>query len=121
MLDREPKDAPYAVGTRLRYYGDSECYAIRRQLVDGKVQEIRLPIIVPGMEVTISRVTKGHRGTLRHVCDSDGPMYDDQGEPVLDETEDSHSVFDSPGGGRLIRWDSCDIDKWEVIRGAVRS
>lgn len=114
-MDREPKDAPFPVGTRLRYVGTRESYSINRRIVDGKVVEERLPIIHPGYEVTIARVTKGHRGTLRQLSDYDGPMYfEDSGESILDVTEDSCSVYDSPGGGRLIRWDG-DWQDWKVI------
>ncbi len=46
------------------------------------------------LEVTITEVRPGRRGTLRHCRDENGPMYwDDTGEPILDETDDGYSVY----------------------------
>lgn len=90
-MDRLPKNPPFAIGTRLRYVGTHESYTFH---IDAKTQErTKVALCVPGMIVTVDKVVPGRRGTLRHLTDFDGPMYDDCGEPVLDNTQDGYSVY----------------------------
>jgi hypothetical protein len=118
-MDRTPKPAPFTVGTKLRYVGTHESYTVD---IDPKTRAKReVPLQVPGMIVTIAEVRPGRRGTLRHLSDEDGPMYYDSGEPILDETADSYSVYfveawqSGRKQGRCIHPDTESLAEWEVI------
>jgi hypothetical protein len=118
-MDRPPKPAPFKVGTRLRYRGTTESYTYD---IDAKTGERKMvPLLVPGMEVVISEAKPGYQGTLRHLRDSDGPLYyEDTGEPILDTTRDGYSVYHVhawQGGvqqGRVI--DRTNAQEWERIK-----
>lgn len=115
----KPKPPPFKVGTRLRYRGERRAYvgAVPNPRDIGKHPEDWQMCIGPGLEVTIIRVEVGHQGTGRHLRDEDGPMYDDEGEPYLDETRDGYSVYEVPThnrmGGRCI--DHKSKRDWEVL------
>lgn len=116
-MDRKPKPAPFPIGTRLRYIGKHESYTY--DIRDGEKKTI--PLCVPGMEVTIDSIMAGHRGTLRHLRDEDGPMYyEDTGEPVLDKTQDDLSVYhveayqNGRKQGRCIHCEN--VSEWEIVK-----
>jgi hypothetical protein len=119
-MDREPKAAPFAVGTELRYVGTHQSWTYD---IDPKTREKKtVPLCLPGLEVTIAEVRPGRRGTLRHCRDEQGPMYwDDTGEPILDETDDGYSVYyveawqNGRKQGRCIHPDRESTREWEVI------
>jgi hypothetical protein len=46
-----------------------------------------------GLEVVIDEVRLGRRGTGRQLIDEDGPMFHDDGDPMIDETKDGYSVY----------------------------
>jgi len=110
-MDRAPKAAPFPVGARVRYLGESRTWV--------EVGGAKIPLIEPDIEVTICGVRPGRRGTLRHCRDYDGFMYyEDSGEPILDETDDGYSIYYTDQDadhkyGRIIRVD--DVDKWTVV------
>lgn len=120
-MDRPPKPAPFAVGTRLRYVGTHESYTYD---INPKTREKReVPLQVPGMVVTVAEVRPGRRGTLRPCRDENGPMYyEDTGEPILDDTDDGYSVYfvdawqNGRKQGRCIHPDRESILEWEVVR-----
>jgi hypothetical protein len=72
------------------------------------------------MVVLIDKVHEGHRGTLVHLVDHDGPLYYDDDQPILDTTVDGWSVYHVQawqGGiqqGRVIDHES--KHEWEVIQ-----
>ena len=107
-MDRMPLPAPFPMGSRVRYIGTRESYTVKN---GEKVWCIR-----KGMEVEISSVWPGRRGTLRKMRDADGPVvWEDTGEPILDETRDGTSSYTNPSGMR------CSITRgaageWEVVR-----
>lgn len=109
-MDRLPKPAPFPIGARVRYKGE------RRSWTEEKGQKI--PIVEPGLVVTIAEVSPGYRGTLRQLRDESGPMtWEDTGEPILDTTSDGGSVY-LTGGTRPMR---CRIDHesahdWERVK-----
>ena len=91
-MDRKPKPAPFKVGTKLRYVGETRSWTYDIDPVTKAKKEV--PIQVPGMLVTVAEVRPGRQGTLRHMRDEDGPMYyEDTGEPILDDTDDGYSVY----------------------------
>ena len=99
-MDRAPKKPPFPVGTRLRYTGAS---TLSTETRSGKT----VILMAPGIEQVIDQVHPGFRGTLRQIRDEDGPLYDDTGEPILDETQDGYSVYhvtvDGQRWGRVAR------------------
>jgi hypothetical protein len=111
-MDRAPLPAPFPIGTRLRYVGAHHSWTIDST-------GARVPICEPGLEVTIDRIMKGRRGTLRPIPEGDGsgPMLDEEGEPVLDRTSDDCSVYryrvDDVPFGRLVRAEHAH--EWEVL------
>ncbi len=113
-MDRKPKPAPFPVGARLRCVDEKHNTFVVDNLTGSKAL-----IYGPGLEVVIEEVKYGRQGTLRHLCDEDGPMYyDDTGEPILDHTEDWCSVYyvlgnDGQKHGRLIRPEN--KGNWQVI------
>lgn len=119
-MDRMPKRAPFKPGTRVRYLGTTESYTYD---INPETRERKLvPLLVPGLEVIIDHVKTGRQGTLRHLSDSDGPMYyEDSGEPILDTTTDSYSVYkveavqNGVQQGRII-WPDTKKD-WQVVTG----
>ena len=120
-MDRQPIAAPFAVGTKVRYCGTTRSFTYD---INPKTRERKeVPLCVPGMEVVISEVRPGRRGTLRPLSDENGPMIDEEtGEPMLDETVDAYSVYFVEawqGGkkqGRVIWPDSAH--QWEVVSGS---
>lgn len=87
-MDRQPKKPPFPVGARLRYVGQHQGW------FHNKAGE-RVPSCVPGLEVVIVRTTAGRRGTLAPLYEDGEPMvWDDTGEPILDETKDGYSVYE---------------------------
>lgn len=98
----KPKSAPFMVGTRLRYLGQSQIW----EVVDGK----RIPLMEPGMLVTIVDIHEGHQGTGRVVY-----VDDIDGEPVYDTTRDAISVCQNQyGRQRLIRRE--EAHEWKIIK-----
>lgn len=104
-MDRAPKQAPFPVGTRLRYLGTMRVWADA---------EMRQPLRWPGMEVTVTETRPGRRGTLRQFYDEDGPMEDDNGDPIRDTTRDGYSVWVQANGHGLIIWPDA-AHEWEVV------
>jgi hypothetical protein len=122
LMDRAPKPAPFAVGTRLKYVGKHESYTYD---INPKTREKReVPLQVPGMIVTVNEVRPGRRGTLRHCREHDGSLmyWDDTGEPILDETDDGYSVYfveawqNGSKQGRCIHADAESVAEWEVVK-----
>jgi hypothetical protein len=107
-MDRAPKPAPFPVGTQLRYVGTHRVHSIT---ASGEL----VPLMEPGLVVTVAEVKPGRRGTLRALRDEDGPMYyEDTGDPILDETRDGYSVYrNAVGSGRIIWPDA--VAEWEVV------
>jgi hypothetical protein len=118
-MDRVPKPAPFKVGTRLRYKGETESYTYD---IDPKTGEKKVvPLLVPGIEVVIAEVRNGYRGTLRHMRDQGELMYyEDTGEPILDTTHNGYSVYyveawqNGKQQGRII--DHENAREWELIK-----
>lgn len=108
-MDRAPKPAPFPVGTRLRYVGSHHSYYLEGAK--------KIPIVEPGMIVEIAVASPGRRGSLRQLRDENGPMYyEDDDEPILDETRDGYSVYHAGGNknmGRIIRADTAH--EWELV------
>lgn len=115
MMDREPKPAPFQVGTHLRCVDDKHTTFVLDNLTGSKAM-----IYGPGLEVVVEEVKYGRQGTLRHLTDEDGPMYyEDSGEPILDRTSDWCSVYyvigqDGQRHGRLIH--RKDKKNWTVVK-----
>lgn len=108
-MDRAPKKPPFPVGTRLRYTGE------RRVWYEENGQTV--PLVEPGLVVTICDVDAGRRGSLRQLHDEDGPMWDEMGDPVLDQTQDGYSVYSVRAtGGRPRRQIARTEGEWEVVR-----
>lgn len=105
MRQRDPLPPPFPVGARVQYLGPT-----------------RSTYLQPGDVKVIVRVHAGRRGTGQQLRDDDGPMiYEDTGEPILDETRDGRSVWtytDERGReqGRLI-WPA-DAHTWRAVEGA---
>lgn len=116
-MDRKPKRAPFAAGTRLRCLGNRK--GSRVTVLDNLTGSEAL-IYGEGLEVTICAVRFGRQGTLRHLREEDGSlMYDDLGDPVLDRTHDWCSVYEVIGTngqrhGRLIYPEN--RKEWERIK-----
>lgn len=111
MNRRAPRIAPFIVGTRLRYIGTR----VIHECTGGGPDTL---ILGPGLEVVIDRVNAGRRGTGKQLEDQDGPMFCDDGDPLLDETKDGYSVYsivDSSGRkhGRCIY--ATSANEWAVI------
>lgn len=77
-MDREPRPAPFPVGTRLRYIGDLKL---------NRSEDPASMTFGAGVEGTVSEVRPGRRGTLRDISD---PEVDS--EPIIDTTRDGYSV-----------------------------
>lgn len=123
---RDPLPPPFPVGTRLRCVdqqrGASYAGAVRTPRDISKHPEDWALVYGFGLEVTIDKVVAGTRGTGRQLRDEDGLMfYEDDGEPILDETRDGYSVYHVVAGdnapannsGRAIRAENAD--KWLVL------
>jgi YD repeat-containing protein len=116
-MDREPKKPPFAVGTRLKYIGPERGGSI----VCRETGE-HVPYIAVGFEAVIEEVFAGKRGTLVHLRDEEGLMYDSDGEPIRHTTRDGYSVYNvrnSKGkkvGGRCI--DPDDTGNWQVMKSS---
>jgi len=120
---RDPLPPPFSVGTQLRCIEGHEIYVPRveraRESADHPEDWAR--VSGRGVEVTIDEVRPGHRGTGRQLRDEDGPMYHDEGEPMLDETRDGYSVYHVVRGegraakqsGRCIHPDGAR--RWQVL------
>lgn len=104
-LTRRPEAPPFSPGTRLKYVGTR-----RLSSTDGVV------LLEPGMIVLVDTTWPGRRGTGRKLFDEDGPIvFEDTGEPILDETKDGYSVWiNALGQGRIIRRE--DRSEWEVVK-----
>jgi hypothetical protein len=87
---RAPLPPPFPVGTRLGCVEGHDAYAPcvdrPRDITSNPEDWVR--ISGRGIEVEIDRVELGHRGTGRRLRDEDGPMYHDDGEPMVDETHE---------------------------------
>lgn len=106
-----PKPPPFPVGTRLRYIGT-------RRIGVGSSPDTCTWVLFPGAVGTITKVNPGRRGTGRPCYDADGPMvWEDTGEPILDDTRDGYSVWvgdtdpRTEHSGRCI--DPDGLDEWE--------
>lgn len=114
-----PAPPPYPVGTRVRYVGERRLWRARvphPRPLDSHPED--WCEFGPGFETTIVDVVPGHRGTGAHLRDDDGPMYDDDGEPILDETSHGRSVYEVDTGiGKVLRL--CILHEsaheWEVV------
>lgn len=125
---RDPLPPPFPAGTRLRCVEGHEVYV---PCVD-RAREIRehpedwTRVSGRGLEVTICEVRPGHRGTGRPLRDEDGPMYHDDGEPMLDETRDGYSVYRAvPGAERIAQMSGRIIwpdvaHRWQVLPAPLR-
>lgn len=120
---RDPLPPPFPVGTRLRCIEGYDAYAahVERPRDIEAHPEDWARVSGRGIEVTIERVEPGRRGTGRRLRDEDGPMSDDDGEPMLDETKDGYSVYCVVRGtgnaakmsGRCI--DPGSAHRWQVM------
>jgi hypothetical protein len=113
-----PLPPPFPVGARVRYLGTRHVRVALRPSAKLEDADAWIDIIAPGIEVVIEAVHDGRRGTGRHLRDEDGPMYDDEGTPYLDETRHGYSVYrGGPAGnrshGRCI--DASKASDWERI------
>ena len=104
-MDRIPQPAPFAIGARVRYTGDLRLY---HQPTD------TTPFFAAGSIGSVVRVSAGRRGTLRHLRDEDGYMYDDGGEPIRDTTRDGYSVVDFGNGWTR----AVDVSQLDVYKAA---
>ena len=103
----DPLPPPFPVGTKLLQVGPRLAYTER----DGE----RVWLNRPGLEVVVSKVRLGHRGTGRHLEDEDGPMYyEDTGEPIVDQTQDGSSIYLNPVGMRAAIHPDV-AGEWEVV------
>lgn len=111
---RDPKPAPFPVGTRLRYIGGREVW-----VSDPGTGQPVVALVRPGLEVVVDGTMNGWRGTGRILRGEGGMLLDDYtGDPILDETEDAVSIYHvvDPSGkhhGRLIRDEG--KQEWEVV------
>lgn len=121
---RDPEPPPFAVGTKLVCVADrGDCHApaVRVPRDSERHPEDWVRIGGKGLEVVIDEVKLGHRGTGHQLRDHDGPMFYDEGDPIIDQTRDGYSVYHvtiNNGGkveraGRLIDHDS--RKDWKVI------
>jgi hypothetical protein len=123
MTQPAPLPPPFPVGTRLRCIEGHEAYVARvdrpRDLKDHPEDWTRSS--GRGLEVTIDRVELGYCGTGRQLRDQDGPMYHDDGEPMVDTTRDGYSVYYVvPGEGRIAKQSGrCiypdSVHRWQVL------
>ncbi len=104
---KQPKPPPFAVGARVRYVGSRRISSSKRGAPDGEL----VPVLYPGLEVVIDKVNPGRQGTgaiLVHASQTD------DGEHLIDETTNGHSVWtNAVGQGRIIWPDA--VDEWELI------
>jgi hypothetical protein len=112
---QSPKPPPFPIGARVRYIGT------RRIGVGDNPQSVTW-VLFPGATGSIVRTNPGRRGTGRPLFDEDGPMYwEDDGEPILDDTKDGYSVWVSDhdprtqNSGRCIDPDPLTLEEWELI------
>jgi len=120
---RDPLPPPFLVGTRLRCLEGHDAYApsVERPRDIQTHPEDWVRISGRGIEVTIDCVDPGWRGSGRQLRDEDGPILDEDGEPMLDETRDGYSVYHVVRGtghaakmsGRCI--DRSSAHKWQVL------
>ncbi len=120
---RDPLPPPFPVGTRLRCVEGHDAYVPRveraREIAEHPEDWQR--ISGRGLEVVIDSVRPGYRGTGRQLRDGDGPMFHDDGEPMLDATRDGYSVYHAVHGegrlakqsGRCIYPDS--VRRWQIL------
>jgi hypothetical protein len=82
---RDPLPPPFPVGTHLRCVEGHDAYvpSVERPRDIKAHPEDWARLSGRGIEVTISRVEPGRRGTGRHLRDEDGPMHHDDGEPMI--------------------------------------
>lgn len=128
-LTRDPLPPPFPVGTHLRCIEGHNAYvaSVDRPRDIKTHPEDWARISGSGIEVTIDRVESGRRGTGRQLRDEDGPMYYDDGDPILDETQDGYSVYHVVPGtgpaakmsGRCIRPSSAPM--WQVLSPSGKS
>lgn len=97
---RDPLPPPFPVGARLRYCGTRRSYHDPAMTV---------PIVAPGIEVTIIDTRDGWRGSGR-IIDHD----DETGESYRDSTIDGGSVYVTQRGmrcqiaaGAASEWTAC--------------
>ena len=83
MNSAKMKPAAYQVGDRLRYKGKRRQWAV----IDGK----EIPVIAPGMIVTILVAHKPEKG-LGLI------KYDEDGEPLIDRDRDGYNVYKNEQG-----------------------
>jgi hypothetical protein len=120
---RDPRSPPFLVGTHLRCIDGHDAYVPRvKRPRDIKTHpEDWARISGRGIEVTIDRVELGRRGTGHQLRDEDGPMFHEDGEPMLDETKDGYSVYHVVRGtghtakmsGRCI--DPSSAHRWQIL------
>lgn len=124
VCTRAPKPPPFPVGTRLRCVrnrGSSWTAAVDNPRDMSEHPEDWVQVSGFGLEVEIAEVKPGRRGTGEQLRDSDGPMfYEDDGQPILDETDDGRSIYYVSAGergkraGRLIPHKY--RNEWEIIK-----
>jgi len=118
-MDRQPKAPPFPVGAKL-----VDCGPHNIGQYVGLVGPKQRTVMIrePGLIVVVASVRAGRQGTLRHLRDEDGPMFDDRGDKVLDWTRDGYSVVVPDGlsaddakevHGRCVFAD--DAHEWELI------
>ncbi len=118
---RVPLPPPFPVGTRLRCVDgyDAHVASVERPRDLRAHPEDWVRVSGRGLEVTIASLKPGSRGTGRQLRDADGPMYHEDGEPMLDETRDGYSIYHVARGdghhpsGRCI--DPSSAHKWEML------
>ena len=109
-----PAPPPFPVGARVVYAGNW-------QIGVGMPPNVKL-VLYPGAVGTIVRTHPGRRGTGVQCYDEDGPMvWEDTGEPILDDTRDGYSVWvcdDDPRSehnGRIISPDRESLSEWRLL------
>jgi hypothetical protein len=102
-MDKTPTPAPFPIGARVLYTGTLRLF---HQPTD------RTPFFECGCVGRVVRNSAGRQGTLRHLRDEDGPMYDDAGEPIVDTTRHGYSVVDFGNGWtRAVRADDFEYEQ----------
>lgn len=95
-MDRLPNPAPFPVGTRVRYIGKARWYADA---------EMTKPLLVPGMEFTITEGRPGRQGTGRLI-----EVDEWTGEEIRDTTRDGWSAYvQANGHGRIASPESFEV------------
>ena len=124
IRDDEPLEPPFAVGTELRMKPGpwaNEIFVHNPELParERTKRENLVRIRGAGVEVVISKVREGRRGSGKLV------MTDDDGYEIYDSTRDGYSVYEMtysdgravPHSGRCIHAE--DRDHWEVLSDAT--